>query len=381
MSRFEELYPYATKTETRALRAIAKYGSANKASKILGINRSSVDRALKRVRRRAARQNPELHATAAPAGYRLRGVSTLVNSAGNVVQQWVKTAVDKEAQRRELLQAAIEDIVAAGRGRLAPIKPPKQTDNDTLAVYPMADAHIGLLSWEKETGENFDLKIAERTMAETVDRLVASAPPAKRAVFINLGDYLHVDGSSNKTTRGTPQDVDGRFAKVAMAGVRIKRRVIDRLLQRHDEVEVITLAGNHDTNQAVWLAIAMQALYSKEPRVKVSVDPSAFQVLEHGVNLIGAAHGHSSSLDKLPSFLAANWPEEWGRAKHRIWYTGHLHHDSVKEHAGCIVETLRTTAARDAWTHASAYHSGRDLKCDVWHKEHGRIARLIQRAA
>ncbi len=41
-----------------------------------------------------------------------------------------------------------------------PVKPPKKTEDDLATVYIAADWHVGLLAWQEETGNNYDLKIA-----------------------------------------------------------------------------------------------------------------------------------------------------------------------------------------------------------------------------
>lgn len=374
------LLQYATPTQARYLKALEAHGSIRKAAKALGLHHSAMSRSLQRLRATAARVDPSLHSREAPPGYLLRGVSTLVDANGNPRQQWIKTSVDREAQL-EILKGALGDLLENGRGRLPPLRAPKQTDGDLLAVYPLADAHVGMLAWAEEAGEDFDLDIAERMYAETVDRLVASVPPAKSALLINLGDFFHVDNSTFRTERGgNVLDGDSRFAKIARIGLKIKRRMIDRLLQKHKAVEVWTLAGNHDENSGLLLAIALQAIYEKEPRLTVSVNPSRFQARKFGEVLVAAAHGHTLPLDRLPGVMAATWAEDWGATRYRVWYTGHVHHDSVKEHSGCTVETLRTLAPKDAWHAGAGYNSGRDMKCDLWHLSDGRVARYIQRA-
>jgi hypothetical protein len=75
--------------------------------------------------------------------------------------------------------------------------------------------------------------------------------------------------------------------------------------------------------------------------------------------------------------MAADRSKDWGETQHRYWYTGHVHHDTLKEFPGCTVETFRTLAARDAWHHKSGYRAGRDMKCDIIHKDHGRVCRHI----
>jgi len=76
--------------------------------------------------------------------------------------------------------------------------------------------------------------------------------------------------------------------------------------------------------------------------------------------------------------MSSNWPEEWGRTKHRVWYTGHVHHDSVKEVPGCLVESVRTIAPKTSWEFSRGYNAMRDLKCDLWHKSEGRCSRVVR---
>lgn len=368
-----------TPTQQKYLDAVERYGSIAAAARALGVSRQTVSIALRRARSTQARHDPAVHAHEAPPGYVLRGVSTLRDADGAVIMQWVKTAQERQ-QRLDLLREAMASLLDETAMRLAPLPAPSAADQDLLAVYPLADAHIGMFAWGQEAGEDFDLKIAERTYADTQDRLVASAPTAKQALFIDLGDFMHVDNGQFRTERaGHNLDGDTRYAKVVATAIRLKQRMIDRLLQKHDHVEVWSLAGNHDENSSLALMLAFEAIYRDEPRVKVSTNPARFQVLEYGIGLIGAAHGHTAALKTLPGLMAAQWPEAWGRTQQRVWYTGHVHHDSAQEHPGCMVETLRTASPRDAWTAGRGYLSGRDLKCDIWHRREGRIGRVIQK--
>jgi hypothetical protein len=370
---------YTTPTQQRYLEAVRQHGGLRSAARALGTHPGTICHALRRLERARGRIDPTIHARSAPNGHMLRGVSTLLDAEGNVKQTWVKTKVDHDAQL-EFMREAMQSLAEPMRGRLDPLLAPAVTNDDTLAVYPWADTHMGMLAWGKEAGVDFDLKIAERMLADTTDRLIASAPRSEQALFIDLGDYFHTDNHQNRTERaGNVLDVDSRYAKMAHVGLRVKRRFIDLLLHRHQAVEVWTISGNHDENSAVMLAIALEAIYEREPRLQVSVNPSRFQVRRFGANLIGGAHGHTANLKQLPGLMAAQWPDLWGQTQHRIWYTGHVHHDSVQEYPGCLVETLRTVAPRDAWSAGKGYSSGRDLKCDVWHRTEGRIARIVQR--
>jgi hypothetical protein len=372
---YDDLIPFATPRQCEYIAAVQEHGSMRRAASALGVDHSSISCAMRRLKKRAARTDPGQHVGAAPPGYRLRGVSTLVNAAGQTIMQWQKTAVDHES-RLQIIREAMEEIKETHSRRLSPLKAPPRVDADLLAVYPLADAHLGMLAWSDECGENFDLSLAESMYRATFDRLIACVPGAETALFVNLGDYVHADGKGT-TTKGTPVDVDSRPGKIALAGIRLKRYIVDRLLQRHGQVHMIIKGGNHDEYTGLLLALCFDAIYEREPRVRVSTSPAVHEVHEFGANLIGAAHGDKGSLGELPGIMAARWPEAWGRTKHRLWYTGHVHQDSFVDHPGCPVETLRSLAPKDAFA-AARYESFRDLKCDIWHRTDGRITRLIQ---
>lgn len=113
----------------------------------------------------------------------------------------------------------------------------------------------------------------------------------------------------------------------------------------------------------------------------MSLSPARMQVMEHGRNLIAIMHGHTASKSQSGGYLAAEHAEAWGRTKHRFLYRGHVHHDSSeREEHGVIVETLRTLAQKDAYAAGAMYSAGRDLKCDVFHRDTGRRLRLVQPA-
>lgn len=372
----------ATPTQLEYLRAAIEHGGCNAADRALGFKHDVVGARLRTLKRNLARTYPDEHVNQAPEGYILRGVSTLRKDAeGN--NQWVKTQIDKRAQL-ETLKAALEEIIDPHRGRLSPLPcrtPQHQLDSDLLAVYPWADAHIGLYAWAEETKEqNFDLKIAESMNVATIDRLVSISPPARRALLLNLGDFLHAHDARNRTANDTPQDVDSRWGKVCRTAVRLQRWAIDRLLEKYQEVHVIIKSGNHDRDPLQLIATCFRELYSQEGRLTISDDPSPVEVYEHGECLIGACHGDRRIAQPrdLPGVLAAKWPELWGRTRHRLIYTGHTHKDITHDRPGCAIESVRSLAPESSWGSFLGIFGARDLKLDMWHKRDGRITRLIQ---
>lgn len=309
-----------------------------------------------------------------PEGFRVKGVSTLYGGDGAVAAQWVKTAAedDRLAALAEACQAAAEPL----RGVAYPVEPPADTSVDLMCVYPMGDPHVGMYSWWKETGQSFDLDIAERNLVAAVDHLVDLAPPSDEALVVDLGDFFHSDTLDNKTRRsGHALDVDTRWAKVLRAGVHIVYRIIDRCLDRHARVRFVAEIGNHDDQSSIMLATCVDAYYAREPRVSVDMSPAKFHWHRFGKSLVGITHGDTVKMAQLGGIMAADRPQDWGETLYRYWYTGHVHHDRLLEMPGCVAESFRTLSPRDAYSASAGYRSDQDMKCDVFHREWGRINR------
>lgn len=373
------LEPYATADEAEILAAILAAGSMAGAAEVLGIHPRTLHLHLSELKRRAARAGwapASDMVKQVPDGFHVKGVSTLYGADGEVKGQWVKSQADPE-HKLEALAAAFLRFAEPLTGRIDPVPAPPlaMCSADILNVIPLGDPHIGMQAWAAETGQSFDLDIAERNLMTAVDHLVALAPPADECLIINLGDFFHADSSAGTTTRGTRVDVDSRWAKVLGIGLHIMHRCIDRALEKHQRVRVICEIGNHDDNSAIMLAICLQKSYSREPRVTIDTSPAKFHWYRFGKCLIGTTHGDTVKASALPGVMACDRAEDWGQTLHRAFYCGHVHHDSLKEFPGVVVETFRTLAPADAWHKGQGYRSGQDLKLDVWHREFGRVNR------
>jgi predicted phosphodiesterase len=329
------------------------------------------------IARAQARVDPKLHAHGAPAGYRLRGVSTMLDAEGVPKLTWIKTAKEVEDALAvfEEFKALVKDApIPRASTTAAPTSTPLRTD--LMTVYPMGDPHFGLMSWPEETGHDSTLQIARDNLIAATDRLVTVAPDSEHALLINLGDFLHADNLEARTARsGHALDVDSRWPKVLRVAVWTLISLVKRALQKHARVTLWCIKGNHDDHSAVMLAICLAAHFADEPRVTISESPAMFEYLEWGKVLIGGTHGHTIKMDALESIMATDQAAAWGRTKFRYFYTGHVHHSQVKEYRGVIAESFRTLAARDAWHAGQGYRAGRSMDCIVLHSERGEIAR------
>jgi hypothetical protein len=243
----------------------------------------------------------------------------------------------------------------------------------------MGDPHFGMLAHKDETKvDDFDSEIAYRIMQGAVDYLVQAAPASKEALFVNVGDALHTDDSTNRTRRsGAQLDVDSRYYRIIKVFVWSMIHAIERLLKKHEKITVINAAGNHDPDSMQWIQLSLSLYFDNNPRVDVVMDPGHYQKYTFGDVLLGVTHGDGAKMEELPSIMAHLWAEEWGQSKHRHWLTGHIHHKVVKEFTGCKVESFNSMAPSDAWHARSGYYAAREMHSLIFHKQHGLVARNI----
>lgn len=373
-TELSELKRWATVRQSEVIDAIIAHGTNSSAAEALGIGFHTVKDHLKAVRKKAAMQGyaPEQDLTQTiPEPLTIRGVSTLYGADGEVKAQWVKSQLDKSLAK-EAIEEWVSWLVQDARGLAPAVPAPQPCNDDLLVVYPMGDPHFGMYAWKAETGEDFDLGIAERITRAAIDRLVGSAPPAETALIVELGDFFHADNNSAQTPRsGNQLDVDTRYARVLQVGLRAMVHVINAALAKHTNVIVRIVQGNHDTHSALALALALDAYFHNEPRATIDLSPAQYWYFRFGKVLIGAAHGDLCKTDRLAGIMACDRPEDWGQTQYRYFYHGHIHHDDKKELPGCMVESFRTLAARDAWHTGAGYRSGRDMKAIVHHRKYG----------
>lgn len=312
------------------------------------------------------------------------GTSTLVKGGEGdpFALQWVKEKYEGRDLVAEL-SAAIRDVKP-----LPPIRVPRLTLADKLAVYPWGDPHFGQYSWADETGDDYDLNIAQKLHFDAVDDLVGRTLAARQAILVSVGDTTHGDDSTNQTPASRHNlDVDTRWRKVLKTTVLTFERCVQRMLQKHATVEVLCVPGNHDPHASAAIVTALACLYRRNPRVTINESPSAFMYRRFGQNLIGVTHGDKCKLEKLGGLMAADRREEWGQTSHHHWFTGHWHHKKFFEGEDWTAEVLRTLAGKDAYAASHAYRSKRDMQSVVFDELDGEYQRnradirLLQEAA
>lgn len=371
----------------RTVEIYARTGSLHATARELGMDRNAIRGRLQRAAEQGISTpeqqiatlhgiNPEHDLThAVPAPLVLKGTSTLYGEDGKPKLQWVKTRVDQE--RVEVAMRAAIEAMAESIPRIEPTKGPEFGNEKLCNCYVVTDFHLGALSWHEESGADWDLKIAEKTLVRWFEQAIAQSPNAETAVLAQLSDFLHADGIEALTPASKHLlDVDSRFAKVVRVAIRVLRQVIDMLLAKHKRLHIIMADANHDPVSQIWLREWFGVLYENEPRVTVDRSPSPYNAFEFGKVALFYHHGHKRKVTNVAEVFAAQFREMFGRTKFAYAHTGHLHSIDVKENNLMIVEQHRTLAAPDAYAARGGWLSGRDAQVITYHSEHGEVSRV-----
>lgn len=360
-----------------ALRLVSEYGSIAEAARQIGVARETLQSRVNKARVAVARGTLDADiATRVPEGHKVRGVSTLYGEDGTVKAQWVKT--DVHAERAEEAREAMLRAMAADLPRIAPTPPPLQSLADLCALYTLTDGHVGMLAWHREGGQDWDLQIAEDTIVGCFAETIRQMPAAEQAIFNQLGDLLHYDSLTAVTpTSGHILDADGRFTKMVESAVRIIRRIVAMLLEKHSRVHVLMAEGNHDMASSVWLRVMMKAIYENEPRITVDDSALPYYAFQWGDVMLAFHHSHlKRNFGDLRAHMAAQFPEIWGATKKRYCHTGDKHHASERDEMGMHVIQHPTLAARDAYAARGGWHSERNMSGITYHKAFGQVGRV-----
>jgi hypothetical protein len=308
-----------------------------------------------------------------PEGFAITRISTFTTAAG-VTGQW-SSADRKKSDQFKALEEAIGRVSERFRGDYKPIifRPESVLGVDWRTWIPIGDAHLGMLAWGREVGEDFDLRIAEQDLFETVQMLIQQAPATENCIIADVGDFFHADNKRQETeASGHRLDCDSRQDKITDVGFAVSRRLIETALLKFPTVDWYSAGGNHDEMTSKMMIRWLRAVFENEPRVKIHSNVAPRQYIEWGNNFWGITHGHEIKPAELMSVMSEyDHGRPWGRCPHREWHTGHVHHESVKEYRGGTVYTYNTLAGKDAWHNAKGYVAKRFLTSRLYHEKWG----------
>lgn len=263
-----------------------------------------------------------------------------------------------------------------------------------LADVCLYDCHFANLAWEPESGENDDLRIKMGVFANAVDDIVSRIREhdIDEVVFPVGNDLHHVDTLLRTTTAGTPQDTDGRYAKMIEATQKAVIRAIERLLDIPTlrKVNVLYVPGNHDRLTSYHLCLTLDAWFRNCDRIEVDSAFRTRKYLHRGVCLLGYTHGdhaNEGKMKSLPTIMAVEQPQAWAATTCREWKTGHLHTSksyetlSSNEFNGVQVRRLRALTGPNAWHFDHGYVGNkRGAEVYLYDPSEGYVGHLVANA-
>lgn len=235
-----------------------------------------------------------------------------------------------------------------------------------LCELGLYDIHFGKLCWAEETGEDYDLRIAETIYANAVADLMdkVSGYNVDRWLLTIGNDLFHFDNYLNQTTGGTPQDCDGRYPKVIAAGEMAVVNAVNQMLLTAP-VDILLVPGNHDRQSSLHAARFAWAFFHNHPHVRVDFSANPRKYYEYGQTLLGFTHSNEEKPADLPLLMATEVPAKWAATSCHEFHVGHFHKTknvqtvTVDTHTGTLVRTLPSLCSTDAWHHRRGYVGGR----------------------
>jgi hypothetical protein len=252
-----------------------------------------------------------------------------------------------------------------------------------LLELSLPDLHIGKLSWEDESGENYDTKIAIERYNQSVAKLLDHVRHYKdeiEEILLPIGnDLFNIDNKNNMTTAGTPQHVDSRWQQMFNKAKGLLISNINDLMQIAP-VKVVMVSGNHDMQTVFYLGSVLEAYYRNTDRVNIDNTPTQRKYHSYGINLIGFTHGNEEKHQELGLIMATEKPELWANSKCRQFHLGHFHsrkttkYLDVQEFQGFTVRILPSLSGTDAWHNSKGYMSMKSAVAYLYSKDNGLVA-------
>lgn len=354
------------------------YGSIGAAARALGIDRGTFRNRLKRAGERGLTLS----------GGAFRAVQNAGLSAREARAGWIVN-VDPETGSREstywraddLPPEAVIDAIRDGFENMKPAKPvtpPEHIMGDLCTVYPLMDAHFGMLAWGQETGgPDYDMALAAQDMRHAFAKVAALTPPSAEAVLIIGGDFFHQDDNRSETPQNRHKlDTDGRYFKVLDSGIALISEVVETIAAKHAGITVRILRGNHDEHAHMVLTFALSERYRDDARITVEKTPRDLFMKQWGRCLISAHHGDKAPPERLTLYLSDVCPY-WSETRYRHCFTGHVHKDQAKDTGPLKWESLRAFCPSDSYAASMGYTSRRAMQSITFHKQDGLVLRAF----
>jgi hypothetical protein len=244
---------------------------------------------------------------------------------------------------------------------LSPVAPDySEEEVNLLSEVNLSDAHLRMLSWNKETGVDYDLKIACSVLKDAGKSLIRDSVNlgAEKINLVVGNDMFHSDSNEPFTSRSKNLlAVDSRYAKGFEEGVFTLREVIDFAWDQYQiPVNVIPIPGNHDQESVFFVGQVLDAYYNNNPNVTVDTSPKVRKYYRHGKCVVLLEHGDRTKKKSVPDILARENPDiSWLSHPHREAHFGHIHTEVAQDQDGVVLRWVPGLAPADHYHFQEGY--------------------------
>lgn len=299
------------------------------------------------------------------------------------VQDGTVDLVSSRLRAKPLQKIVTQEVI---REAIQDLEIPKDTphkiiskDNGKILEIPVVDLHLGKLSWEGETGYNYDLKIAEKVFKAAINEVLARVKRYNiqvNQILYPVGqDFFNIDNDKNETFKGTDQDTDTRMKKIFRKGIELNYWAVEKLKQLNAPIDICYVPGNHDISTSFFLMEVINARYSENKNININNDLKPRKYYKYGNNLIGLGHLEKVTKKRQYNLMASEAPEMWGSTIYREYHIGHLHSRSLEltaEMQGCSLRHLPALTFPDNYHIKSGYIGVTiQLQTFIWDWENG----------
>lgn len=235
---------------------------------------------------------------------------------------------------------------------------PIEVEGENIAIFSIADLHLGKLAWVKEVGESYDYKICRERFFYVVNKAITSMKKIEnleKVIFFWSQDFFHYDNLKITTTAGTQQDTDIRWQKLYEIGCDM---LVDAIQLISDSlgvpVQTFYTRSNHDMQVSYYALNFIYAWFRNNPNIEVNRDPIGRKYVEYGINLMGFGHGDEEGR-RIHNIMQVEQPQAWGRTLNHEWFLGHFHKLMMNDEAGVRATYLSSVTGTDAWHYNSGY--------------------------
>ena len=268
------------------------------------------------------------------------------------------TDVEKQQIIADVINKCMPDCNAIVKNLVKKNIKIKAADDGYVVEICLPDIHVGLLAWQRETTEDFDCRIVRKQVMYAIDqiynKLVLFNVPIKKIMIVTLGDVLHVDNDVQTTTKGTFQQVDGRFPKIIETAFNLMFEIITKFATL-GPVEYVYIPGNHDKDSGWQLAFTLSKVFANVDGITCDVEPNPHKYRRIGHVALGWTHGDANKKN-LDGLLNMMIKDQTG-IQYKCLHIGHLHssHSHTSTDGGCYVEYLDSLCPASLWEHSQGY--------------------------